>query len=100
MRQVADLCYQKAHYAAELINKLPGFEVLTEKPFFHEFVVKCPVDVDHINQHLLEDGFLGGLNLGRVDPKLAKHMLVAVTEVISREDIEAFAEALKEASHD
>ncbi len=100
MQQVADLCYQKAHYAAELINRLPGFEVLTDKPFFHEFVVKCPGDVDHINQHLLEDGFLGGLNLAKINPDLANHMLVAVTEVISKEDIEAFAEALKEASHD
>jgi len=100
MQQVADLCYQKAHYAAEVISQLTGFEVLTEKPFFHEFVVKCPVDVDHINQHLLEEGFLGGLNLGQVNPKLANHMLVAVTEVISKEDIEAFAETLKEASHD
>ncbi len=100
MQQVADLCYQKAHYTAELINRLPGFEVLTDKPFFHEFVVKCPGDVDHINQHLLEDGFLGGLNLAKINPDLANHMLVAVTEVISKEDIEAFAEALKEASHD
>lgn len=100
MKQVASLCYQKAHYAAEVIGKIPGFEVLAEKPFFHEFVVKCPTSVEHINHHLLDAGFLGGYDLGKVRANLANYMLVAVTEVITKEEIDDFAIALKEASHD
>lgn len=99
MKQVASLCYQKAHYAAEEIGKIPGFEVLSEKPFFHEFIVKCPISVEHINQHLLDAGFLGGYDLGKVSTSLENHMLVAVTEVISKEEIDDFAIALKEAAH-
>lgn len=99
MKQVASLCYQKAHYAAEVIGKIPGFEVLTKKPFFHEFVVKCPTSVEHINHHLLDAGFLGGYDLHKVSANLENHMLVAVTEVISKEDIDDFALALKEAAH-
>lgn len=100
LKHVANLCYQKAHYAADLINKLAGFEVLNEKPFFHEFVVKCPVGVEHINQHLLDNGFLGGFDLGKVDPVLKNHMLIAVTEVLTKNEIDDFANALKEAVHD
>jgi glycine dehydrogenase subunit 1 len=100
MQHVANLCYQKAHYAAEVIGRIPGFKVLDEQPFFHEFVVKCPTSVEHLSHHLLDDGFLGGFDLGKVDPKLKDHMLVAVTEVITKEEINDFAVALKEAAHD
>lgn len=100
MKQVANLCYQKAHYAAKMINNLPGFTVLSDTPFFHEFVVRCPMDVGHLNEHLLEMGFLGGYDLGMVNPSLKNHMLVAVTEMLSKQDIEDFVDALKEAAHD
>ena len=41
LRQVAEFCYHKAHYAATQIDKLEGYKVETGKPFFNEFVVKC-----------------------------------------------------------
>ncbi|MBP8996758.1 MAG: aminomethyl-transferring glycine dehydrogenase subunit GcvPA [Anaerolineaceae bacterium] len=100
MKQVANLCYQKAHYAATMINNLPGFTALSDTPFFHEFVVRCPMDVGHLNEHLLEMGFLGGYDLGMVNPSLKNHMLVAVTEMLSKQEIEDFVDALKEAAHD
>ncbi len=45
LKEVANLCYQKAHYAASLIGKIPGFLVTNSGPFFHEFTVKCPRSV-------------------------------------------------------
>ncbi|NTU75300.1 MAG: aminomethyl-transferring glycine dehydrogenase subunit GcvPA, partial [Anaerolineaceae bacterium] len=100
LKQVAELCYNKAHYAAEEIAAIPGFEVISDQPFFHEFVVKCPVDVDEINQHLLDHGILGGFDLGSDFPALKNHMLIAVTEMISREDIGSLVEALQEVSNE
>ena len=66
--QVANLCYQKAHYAAKEIAKIPGYSVDTSQPFFHEFIVKCPCSVEEINQHLLDHGILGGYDLGQDYP--------------------------------
>src|SRR5512132_4188371 len=63
LRQVAELCYHKAHYAAGRIAALPGFELWSETPFFHEFIVRCPKPVDAINEHLLDHGILGGYDL-------------------------------------
>ena len=100
LKQVAELCYNKAHYAAEEIAAIPGFEVISDQPFFHEFVVKCPVDVDEINQHLLDHGILGGFDLGSDFPALKNHMLIAVTEMVSREDIGSLVEALQEVSNE
>ncbi len=100
LRQVAELCYHKAHYAAERIGQIPGFEIAVPGDFFHEFVVRCPGDVETVNTHLLDHGILGGYDLGRDYPALKNHMLVAVTEMNSREDIDYFCEALEAYSHD
>jgi glycine dehydrogenase subunit 1 len=101
LRQVAELCYHKAHYAAECIDSLPGFSVCMDAPFFHEFVVCCPdsLGVDEINARLLEAGILGGYNLERDYPSLKNRMLIAVTELNPRAEIDDLCEALREVSH-
>jgi len=100
LRQVAELCYQKAHYAAEQIAAIPGFKVCSNGPFFHEFVVCCPQPVADINEHLLDHEILGGYDLGQVYPSLKDHMLIAVTEMNTRLEIDLLVEALKEVSND
>ncbi|MBE0699955.1 MAG: glycine dehydrogenase, partial [Anaerolineaceae bacterium] len=101
MRQVAELCYQKAHYAANCINQIPGFSVSMDAPFFHEFVVSCPegARVDNINAHLLEEGILCGYNLEKDYPELKNRMLIAVTEMNSRDEIDHLCEVLSEVSY-
>lgn len=99
-RQVANLCYQKAHYAAQQIAEIPGYSVEATQPFFHEFIVKCPHSVEETNQHLLEHGILGGYNLGKDYPALNGHMLLAVTEMNSKHEIDVLCQALQEGSHD
>jgi len=99
LRKVAELCYQRAHYAAERISKIPGFSVETDKPFFHEFVVKSPIPVEELNQQLLGQGILGGYDLGRDYPGLENHMLLAVTEMNPREDIDVLCEVLEAINH-
>lgn len=98
LRQVAELCYHKAHYAAERINSLSGYSVDLTKPFFNEFVVKCPRPVSAINAHLLEQGIIGGVDLHGDYPHLNSHMLLCVTEVNSRAEIDALVRALEEAA--
>jgi glycine dehydrogenase subunit 1 len=98
LRQVAELCYHKAHYAANQIAALNGFKLWSDRPFFHEFVVKCPLPVAEINEHLLDHGILGGYDLGEEFPELDDHMLVAVTEMNAKEDIDLLVETLAEVS--
>jgi len=97
LRQVAELCYHKAHYAADRIDELAGYTVLRDKPFFKEFVVRCPGPVKEINDHLFDDwGIIGGYDLGRDYAHLEDHMLLCVTEMNPREEIDVLVEALKE----
>jgi glycine dehydrogenase subunit 1 len=95
MRRVAELCYHKAHYAAEQIAGLKGYTVLQDQPFFNEFAVRCPRPVAEINGRLLEDwGIIGGYDLGRDYPHLQDHMLLCVTEMNPREEIDLLVKAL------
>jgi len=99
LKQVANLCYQKAHYAARELSKVKGYKVSSET-FFHEFVLECPAPVAEINAHLLDEGILGGYDLSQDYPALKNQMLVAVTEMNSREDIDVFVKILSEVNHD
>jgi glycine dehydrogenase subunit 1 len=99
LRQVANLCYQKAHYAAEQIGQIKGYTVCLPEFFFHEFVVCCDRPVDEINSHLLDHGILGGFDLGQVYPTLKNSMLIAVTEMNSRAEIDELCAVLEEVSH-
>jgi glycine dehydrogenase subunit 1 len=100
MKEVAELCYHKAHYAAEEIAKIPGFSLESDAPFFHEFVVSCPAPVAEINARLLEHGIVGGYDLGLDFPEMENKMLIAVTEMNAKEDIDALVAVLSEVNHD
>lgn len=96
LRQVAELCYHKAHYAAAEIDALAGYSVDSSPPFFKEFVVTCPKPASEINAGLWERGIVGGYDLSRDFPARSNQMLVAVTEQNTRQQIDALIEALKE----
>ena len=100
MRQVAELCYHKAHYAAERLSKIDGYGMCFPEPFFHEFVLCCPKPASEVNAHLLEHSILGGYDLGQDYPALKNHLLIAVTEMNSKEDIDTLVDALSEVDHD
>jgi glycine dehydrogenase subunit 1 len=100
LQQVANLCYQKAHYAARELTKISGYRLPHQEPFFHEFVLECPQPAANINEHLLEHGILGGYDLGQDYPARKKHLLIAVTEMNSKADIDVLAEVLLEMKND
>ena len=94
LRRVGELNYHKAHYAAQEINRLDGYSVDMSKPFFNEFVVACPRPVARINEALLEEGMIGGYDLGQHYFHLQDHMLVCVTEINAKDEIDRLVEVL------
>ncbi len=94
LRRVGELNYHKAHYAADRINQLDGYSVDTSKTFFNEFVVSCPRPVAETNEALLEEGIIGGYDLGQNYFHLEDHMLVCVTETNSKDEIDRLIEVL------
>ena len=96
LRQVAELCYHKAHYAAEQLSKIDGVGLCFTEPYFHEFALCVNRPVEEVNVHLLEHGIIGGYDLGKDYPALKDHMLVAVTEMNTKEEIDAFVAVIEE----
>ncbi len=99
MKDLANLCYQKAHYAAAEIDRLDGFSVGASgsgnsgPAYFHEFVIRCPGPPGAINAALLERKIIGGLD---ISDRADNGMLVCVTETSSKADIDRFVAALGE----
>jgi glycine dehydrogenase subunit 1 len=100
LREVAELCYHKAHYAAKSIADLPGYSLWSKAPFFNEFAIHCPFPAAQINEHLLDHDILGGYVLGQDYPGMENTLLIAVTELNSRDDIDLLVDVLAEVSHD
>ena len=99
LRQVAELCYQKAHYAAQQLSQIDGVDLCFKEPFFHEFTLCVDRPVAEVNAYLLEHGILGGYDLSQDYPSLQNHMLIAVTEMNSKQDIDVLVEVLSEVDH-
>src|SRR5512140_3421291 len=99
LKQVAELCYHKAHYAAEELSKIKGMGLCFTEPFFHEFALCLSRPADEVNAHLLEHGIIGGYDLGKDYPSLKDHLLIAVTEMNTKDQIDELVEVLKEVDH-
>jgi glycine dehydrogenase subunit 1 len=87
LKETADLCARKAHYAADRLTQLPGVSLRFERPFFKEFTVQVPGDVPSFLAKLLDAGYHAGL------PTLPGCVTVAVTEKRTRAEIDGLASA-------
>jgi glycine dehydrogenase subunit 1 len=93
VREMAAANLQKAHYA-KIAFKEAGFEVVYDGHSFNEFVVKLNKPVKEVNQKLLQKGIIGGYDLGRDYTELSNHMLIAVTEQRTKEEIDTLVKEL------
>ncbi len=97
LRDLAMLNHGRAVQAAERLCQLPGVRLVNDS-FFNEFTLILPVNARDVVHQLASRGVLGGVSLGRLYPDVpALHngLVVAVTEVVSDQDIESFAQALE-----
>jgi glycine dehydrogenase subunit 1 len=98
LREAAELCCRKAHYAAEKLTKIPGVELAFDRPFFKEFTLRCEKGSEAFLSRAREAGFDLGPALGRFgegsDASLKDTFLVAVTEKRTRREIDELSAAL------
>ncbi|WP_156290814.1 aminomethyl-transferring glycine dehydrogenase subunit GcvPA [Oceanobacillus salinisoli] len=93
LKIMAALNMKKARYAKHKLEEA-NIEVVFKTPFFNEIVIKLSKPVSNVNQKLLDKGIIGGYDLGQVYPKLENHMLVAVTEIRTKDEIDKFVKEL------
>ncbi|TGV16864.1 glycine dehydrogenase, partial [Mesorhizobium sp. M00.F.Ca.ET.186.01.1.1] len=96
VQEMARLNVQKTQYALRELAKLDNCQLVYHSPVFNEFVLKVPKSVGEVNRELLAKKIVGGYDLGRDYPELANHMLLAVTEARTKEEIDALVQGLEE----
>lgn len=97
IQEVAELNLHKSRYALEQLLSLKGVTASFHAPTFNEFALRLPegTDVSKLQDNLLAAGFIAGYDLGRDYPELAGHMLIAVTEQRTKEEIDQFVHTLE-----
>ncbi|AYV67058.1 aminomethyl-transferring glycine dehydrogenase [Niallia circulans] len=95
VKEMAIANIQKAHYAKTKLKEA-GFEIVYEGPSFNEFIIKCNSSISAVNRALLEKGMIGGYDLGRDFKQLENHMLIAVTELRTKEEIDEFVAEMED----
>jgi glycine dehydrogenase subunit 1 len=85
-------CASKAAYAAGRLTRVPGVELrFPDATFFKEFALRLPRPAAEVRDALVDHGFLAGVPM----PDDDRTLLVAVTERRTRDQIDAFAQALQ-----
>jgi glycine dehydrogenase subunit 1 len=98
LQEVASQCAQKANYTARRIAELGGFTLRFSGPRFNEFVVTAPVEANRILHHLAKNrNITGGLALSRYFKDRPNDILVSVTELNSRRQIDDLVAGMAEA---
>src|SRR5690625_3888831 len=95
LKKMAVLNMKKSRYLKSQLEE-KDISVTTKGAFFNEFVIKLNDDITKINKKLLDKGIIGGFDLGIIYPELKNHMLVAVTEIRTKEEIDTFVKELGE----
>ncbi|HHR7609843.1 TPA: aminomethyl-transferring glycine dehydrogenase subunit GcvPA [Staphylococcus aureus] len=85
---------EHANYAKQQFIK-KGFEVL-DGTSFNEFVVKFDKPIQQVNEELVKYNIIGGFDLGVVSDDFKNHMLIAVTELRTKDEIDTFVEKADE----
>jgi glycine dehydrogenase subunit 1 len=96
LREGARQSHAKAAYAADRIDGLPGYGVLTPRPFYNEFLVRTPLDGDTLRHRLVERQILAGVPFLHHQPGLERTLLLAFTERNTRAEIDALVEVLEQ----
>ncbi|MCE4967832.1 aminomethyl-transferring glycine dehydrogenase subunit GcvPA [Staphylococcus aureus] len=90
MYDIAVQNIEHANYAKQQFIK-KGFEVL-DGTSFNEFVVKFDKPIQQVNEELVKYNIIGGFDLGVVSDDFKNHMLIAVTELRTKDEIDTFVE--------
>lgn len=97
LRELALMNLSKAEYAKKVVSEIRGCKLPFSSPTFNEFVLEIEGDPEEVLKGMRKEEILGGLNLGKIYPEFNRHLLITVTEMNKKEEIDRWAEALQEA---
>jgi glycine dehydrogenase subunit 1 len=97
LRELAMMNLSKTEYAKKAVSQISGCDVVFSSPTFNEFVMRMDGEPEKVLERLRRERIIGGFPLGRFYPELHHHLLITVTEMMTKEEIDHWAEALEKA---
>ena len=97
LRELAMMNLSKTEYAKKAVSRMEGCEIVFSSPTFNEFVLEIDKDPEKVLERIKEEGILGGLPMRNFYPELDHHLLITVTEMNTREEINRWAKVLEKA---
>ncbi len=95
LKEVAMMNLSKAEYAKKAASRIRGCRQSFSGPTFNEFVLEIDADPETVLREMKKEKVIGGLPLARFYPELNRHLLVAVTEMNTKGEIDRWAEVLE-----
>lgn len=86
--------YHKAHYAFREWTKNGLLKPTFSSQFYHEFPLQVPMDSDEFIARMKKDNILAGYSLKKDYPELPNAVLFTITEINTKEEIDAMTKAL------
>lgn len=95
--RVGRRCLNAAHYLRAGVERLDGFTLPYSAPVFNELVIRAAgPDASEVVERLAARDIIAGVALGRFRQEWRKDLLVAVTELHTRDDLDRLLQALAE----
>jgi glycine dehydrogenase subunit 1 len=97
LRELAMMNLSKAEYTKKIVSQVKSCKLAFSSPTFNEFVLEIDGDPDKILREMKKEEIVGGLPMAKFYPELNRHLLVTVTEMNTRGEIDRWAETLEKA---
>jgi glycine dehydrogenase subunit 1 len=94
IKEAALQCLKKTAYAKDQLKKYPKIKFPHDAPVFNEFVIDIGKNGSEIVEKIAKDGVIAGFPLVYYYPDRENQILVAFTEMNSKQDIDRLVSAL------
>jgi glycine dehydrogenase subunit 1 len=95
LRELALMNLSKTEYAKKVVSKIKGCKLTFSAPTFNEFVLEIEGDPEKILKEMRKEKIIGGLPLVKFYSEMNRHLLVTVTEMNTKDEIDRWAAALE-----
>jgi glycine dehydrogenase subunit 1 len=97
LRELAVMNLSKKEYAKKLVSQIPHCQLAFSSPTFNEFVLRIEGKPEKVLEKMKEKKIFGGLSLTKFFSELPHDLLITVTEMNTKKEIDHWAEALGDA---
>ena len=97
LKELAVMNLSKTEYAKKALSQAKNCKLAFSSPTFNEFVLEIEGDPEKVLREMKKEKIIGGLSLTKFYPELNRHLLVTVTEMITKEETDRWASTLEKA---